>query len=99
MKITKELAAKLMVESATFRAYVLDSAFENDTYSLVNKIKKICKDSGRDKIAAIKAVRELSRTNPEREFYDAYDVNYYSANTLGLVDAKRIVEKYIVPLV
>jgi ribosomal protein L7/L12 len=94
MEITKELASQILIESETFRQYVLAQALQNDPYSLVNKIKRICNNNATNKIAAIKAVRELSRDTPESEFKEAYGV-CYSSSCLGLAESKMIVEKYI----
>ena len=95
MNITKELASKLIVESAAFRQFILDEAFRTDPSSLVNRVMQICRDNPGNKIASIKAVRELSRDTMESEFTNAYGVSYYDGNVLGLADSKKIVEKYL----
>lgn len=95
MKISKELASKIILESESFRQFVVDTLFKGSAQELINQVKAICGANPSNKIAAIKAVRELSRLTSESEFTDAYGVHYYDGNVLGLADSKRIVEMYL----
>jgi hypothetical protein len=89
MKITKFLAFKLMDESESFRQFILDTLFGN---TVIEDIVQICKNNPNNKIGAIKELRDYS-IGKDQEFKDSGLVSVFDG-VLGLVDAKRLVEKY-----
>jgi len=90
MKITRTLANKLLVESPSFRDFVLNAIYPN----VKNNLEKIVFDAS-NKIEAIKAIREYCAKNPD-ECKEAFPLeNFYvvgDATVFGLASAKRIVE-------
>lgn len=94
MKINKELACNLLLESISFREFVVNEMFKKTHKELVNAVKSICESNRLNKIRAIKEIRELSKETSPEAFFEAYNVGY-NGDSLGLGDAKKIVEKYI----
>lgn len=94
MKITKELAAKFIQESASFRQFVVDEMFKTDTSTIFDAVRGIVARNTGNKIAGIKELREFSRGKMD-EFQNAFpNVTYSDLGVLGLSDSKKIVEQF-----
>lgn len=95
---------KLLLESSTFRKFVIDNYLLKEDENSEKDVLEICRQKikrfypsfkGKDKVAAIKWFREETRDNInllnilEKNGYFRYCHSY---NILSLTDAKRFVE-------
>lgn len=94
MHIPRHLAEQLLIDSASFRAYVLDTIPTQEGELFTRKIESfIGSFPPSHKIAAIKALRDFSRCTLS-EFEQFYQATSNNGIMISLHDAKRIVEKY-----
>ena len=102
MKITKDLAAKLLTESPSFREHVLNLAGFTHTSSLVEELireawQAALNPRGSGKIAAIKAIKEYAANCPiqmEQEFPDVLTKREDGGYYCSLLWAKEFVEEH-----
>lgn len=84
--------ADILSESPTLRAIVAETVMNAEPDRIVQQVKAIIHRHYNNKIAAIKAVRDLG---PASVFHNKFNLDMPSTSTtgnLGLADAKNLVE-------
>lgn len=93
MQLTHTQLTDILAESPTMRSIIATAFLASQKPYLAVKIEEIILTNGKNKIASIKAVRELA---PAKDFAGLYPINLPTTdggfNTLGLADSKRLVE-------
>jgi hypothetical protein len=95
MFIPKHLIQQIFAESETFRDYMIEqcSLVDNSISVIYDAVIKFIKDNADNKIAAIKAVREYSRSNPL--IYKAFpSLEQWDGGCASLTSVKNLVVKY-----
>ena len=100
MKITSlstTLLHHLMIESATFRQFMIEKITMEDRAEFVSTVKTLVQKFSpwNEKIPAIKELRTFSQNNMESFRLHYGPLTVHSTDSLGLADAKRIVELYL----
>jgi ribosomal protein L7/L12 len=91
MKLTTSNLVSILAESPTMRAIVAEMVISGYVNPLVASVEAVVRANGNNKIAAIKAVRELA---PARDIHPLFPIAWTSSNgdRLGLADSKNLVE-------
>lgn len=82
----------LLLNNDSFRSQVISKLFANAPQTLEVFVGNIIKQAGSNKISAIKSLREAYRENVT--LFEDQPLEYFYNGGLGLLGAKKLVEKY-----